>query len=404
MIELLFLLLPVAAASGWWLARRGGPPAREQTPGSADPAFFRGLKYLLDEQPDKAIDVFLKLAEVDRETVETHLALGSLFRRRGEVERAIRIHQNLVARDNLNAEQRGYALFELGQDYMRAGLFDRAETLFQDVVDTGLHRERALLGLLDIYQQERDWVRCLEVAERLAPLTDRPLNSEVAHYHCELAEEARRTGSTSEAKRQLQLAEGSDPGFVRAAMLESEIALADGQIDVALERLLAVAGQGAAYLPDILPSLVHALDTTRPGQLVDTLETLAKDHPSPPMMLTLSDALERERGPAAAAARLIRYLSGHADLLALERLLDLRQRDPSADPNANAESRYRERIVLDVVRHLLPRQPVYQCEHCGFEARALHWQCPSCKRWGSVKAVEPERIPGDEVLTERRIA
>ncbi len=332
------------------------------------------------------------------------MALGSLFRRRGEVERAIRIHQNLVARDNLNAEQRGYAVFELGQDYMRAGLFDRAETLFQDLVDTGLHRERALLGLLDIYQQERDWVRCLEVAERLEPLTERPMNGEIAHYHCELAEESRRTGGAAEARRQLRLAEQSDPGCVRAAMLEAEIALADGEIDAALQRLLGVAGQGAPYLPDILPSLVQALDRTRPGQVVGTLETLAQDHPSPPMMLTLSDAVERERGPAAAADRLTRYLAGHADLLALERLLDLQGRDSGADADADAESRRRERIVLEVVRHLLPRQPVYQCEHCGFEARALHWQCPSCKRWGSVKAVEPERIPGDEVLTGRRIA
>ena len=191
LIELLFLLLPVAAASGWWLARRDGSARRSPPEGSA-PAFLRGLNYLLDEQPDKAIDVFLELAEVDGETVETHLALGSLFRRRGEVDRAIRLHQNLIARHNLSRDQRGLALFELGQDYMRAGLLDRAELLFQELVDLGLHRERALRGLLDIFQQERDWEKCLEMAERLKPFTDRPMFREMAQYHCELAEEARR--------------------------------------------------------------------------------------------------------------------------------------------------------------------------------------------------------------------
>jgi lipopolysaccharide biosynthesis regulator YciM len=142
MYELALLLLPVAAASGWWAARRS---ARREAENCADPdpAYFRGLNYLLNEQPDKAIDVFIKLLEVDNETVETHLALGNLFRRRGEVDRAIRIHQNLIARSGLNRDQKALALLELGQDYMRAGLFDRAESLFSELVDMSLYRGRA---------------------------------------------------------------------------------------------------------------------------------------------------------------------------------------------------------------------------------------------------------------------
>ena len=209
-IELLFLLLPVAAASGWWIGRRV-EPSRRSVASASHPAFLRGLNYLLDEQPDKAIDVFLELAEVDNDTVETHLALGSLFRRRGEADRAIRIHQNLIARNTLNAEQRGYALFELGQDYMRAGLLDRAELLFHELAEIGLQRERALRGLLDIYQQERDWAHCLEIAERLKPFSERPLDTEIAQYHCELAEEARRRADPAEAGRHLARALDVDP-------------------------------------------------------------------------------------------------------------------------------------------------------------------------------------------------
>ena len=400
-MELLFLLLPVAAASGWWLARRERVGKRWATLVHG-PAFLRGLNYLLDEQPDKAIDVFLELAEVDGETVETHLALGSLFRRRGEADRAIRIHQNLIARDNLSAEQRGYALFELGKDYMSAGLFDRAEILFQELAESGLQRERALQGLLDIYQQERDWVRCLEVAQRLQPLSERSLGVEIAQYQCELAEEARRRDDPAAAKGALARAREADPECVRAAILGGQMALADGDREAALELFLHVASQSARYVPEVLPGLMQALDALGRTDLIQVLESLAARQPSGPVVLALSDALLRERGPDAATATLIGYLERHVDLAALERLLDLQSRQAAAADGGDAA--YRAGVMHEVVRHLLARQPAYQCDHCGFSARAMHWQCPSCKRWGTVHAVLPERIPGREVLHERRIA
>ncbi|HYN77460.1 MAG TPA: lipopolysaccharide assembly protein LapB [Lamprocystis sp. (in: g-proteobacteria)] len=393
MFELLFLLLPVAAASGWWIGRRAARSPRAGVPAS-HPDFLRGFNYLLDEQPDKAIDVFLALAEVDSETVETHLALGSLFRRRGEADRAIRIHQNLIARNTLNAEQRGYALFELGQDYMRAGLLDRAELLFQELADMGLQRERALRGLLEIYQQERDWAHCLEIAERLKPFSERPLDTEIAQYHCELAEEARRHADPTEAKRHLALAQDVDPHCVRATIITGQMALAQGDTQAALGEFLRVADQGPRYVQEVLPGLLQALADLGRNDSITVLESLAGRHPSPPVILALSDALLRERGPRAALAALTDYLAGHADVAALERLLDLQaQPDPHAVDGSRPEpygAGYRRHIVHEVVRCLLARQPAYQCDHCGFSARAVHWQCPSCKRWGTVQPVQPE--------------
>lgn len=400
LIELLFLLLPVAAASGWWLARREGTDPRRPAPGSA-PAFFRGLNYLLDEQPDKAIDVFIELAAVDRETVETHLALGSLFRRRGEADRAIRIHQNLIARNTLSPEQRGYALYELGQDYMRAGLFDRAEILFQELAEIGLQRERALRGLLDIYQQERDWTRCLTVAERLKPFSERPLDLEIAHYQCELAEEARRGGDNAAAQHHLERAREAHPNCVRSAIIAGRMALAAGESQAALDLFLQVAEQGSRYLPEVVPELVQSLTDLGRGDLVPMLESLAVGHPCGALLLALADALLRERGLEAASAALTDYLARHVDLAALERLLDL---ESQCAAQTGGPAAYRAHVVHEVARYLLARQPVYQCDHCGFAARAVHWQCPSCKRWGTVQPVQPERIPGDEVLHERRIA
>ena len=381
------LLLPVAAASGWWAARRS-PRARSPTGRAPDTDFLRGLNYLLDEQPDKAIDVFLKLAEVDEETIETHLALGSLFRRRGEVDRAIRVHQDLVARPKLDKEQRAYALYELGQDYLRAGLFDRAESLFGELVEMKLHRVRALTGLREIYQQEKDWVRCLEVAEKLSDITGKPMRTEIAHYHCELAEEALKTGDGESAEKHLRQAQEADRRCVRATILQAQTAMARGDAKAAAAHYLKVAGQEPGFLPEILPDLMEAYRSCGREDVLEQLRHLYRNHPSPALMLTLADAIEHEEGDERAIAFLTKYLSEYADLAGLERLLDLQGRHPQADGQARAA----QRAVLAVVRHLRGRQPEYQCEHCGFSARRLHWQCPSCERWGTIRPVMPQPL------------
>jgi lipopolysaccharide biosynthesis regulator YciM len=400
-MEWLLLLLPVAAASGWWVARHSDKDPGASCP-TSDPAFFRGLNYLLDEQPDKAIDVFLKLAEVDGETADTHLALGVLFRRRGEVDRAIRIHQNLVARPNLSKNQRGYALYELGQDYMRAGLFDRAESMFKELVEMKLHRGRALEGLREIYQQEKDWVRCLEVAEQLQSLTGETARAECAQYHCELAEEALKAVSTAEASAHLNRALVVDPRCVRATMLQARMEMAGGDATAALALYHRVAHQGPQYLPEILPDLIDAHRRSGRDDLLSDLQRLYQDCPCPALVLTLADEVKRINGDEAAIAFLVEYVSGHADLAGLERLLEFF--GPGLAGDAQTKAAYE--AVLAVVDHLRKRLPDYQCEHCGFVARRLHWQCPSCKHWSSIKPVPPELIGAGArmIMAESRTA
>jgi lipopolysaccharide biosynthesis regulator YciM len=396
-MELLFLLLPVAAASGWLLAQRA-ERKRVDGVGNADPGFFRGLNYLLNEQPDKAIDVFLKLSEVDGETAETHLALGSLFRRRGEVDRAIRIHQNLVARTSLSTAQRGFALYELGRDYMLAGLFDRAESLFTELVEQRLQQKRALRGLIEIYQAEKDWRRCLDTADKLKRLSDQPMGAEIAQYHCELAEECLRAGDTGRARTHLLDAQSVDPDCIRATMVQAHMEMESGDAATALVLYRHLARRGPRYLPAMLPGLLECYRRLGRTQVADELKELFRAHPSPPLMLELSDAIERERGAGPALDFLDAYLREHADLAGAERLLELRLR---SEPE---QVRQGDGTVLEVLRHLLAKEPAYQCDHCGFEARALHWQCPSCKHWGSIKAVEPDPIADPAVLKQRRIA
>jgi lipopolysaccharide biosynthesis regulator YciM len=395
LIELLFLLLPVAAVSGWLIARRSGSSAAQANAEPA-PAFFRGLNYLLNEQPDKAIDVFLKLAEVDSETIETHLALGALFRRRGEVDRAIRVHQNLVARPSLNKTQRGFAIYELGRDYMLAGLFDRAESLFNELVEMQQQQRRALRGLIEIYQAEKEWPRCLETAEMLQQISGEPMKTELAQFHCEMAEECLRAGDTLRARNHLLDAQSVDTDCIRAKMLQAQMEMTAGDAESAALLYRRVVERGPRYLPSMLPGLLECWHRLGRKNVANELEALFRAHPSPPLMLELSDAIERERGSKTALEFLDSYLREHADLAGVKRLLELRLRTGDAAAS--------DATLLDVVGQLLQMQPVYQCEHCGFEARALHWQCPSCKRWGSIKAVEPFPIADSAVLKQRQIA
>ncbi len=393
-MEWLFLLLPVAAASGWWIGRRAARQPHRH--GEGEPNFFRGLNYLLNEQPDKAIDVFLKLAEVDSETVETHLALGALFRRRGEVDRAIRIHQNLVARPSLGDSQRGFALYELGRDYMLAGLFDRAESLFKELVERQLQQKRALRGLIEIYEAEKEWPKCLETAAALQRISDEPLTTEIAQYHCELAEQCLRDGLRECARSHLLDAQSVDSNCIRASLLQARMEMSTGDPETAALLYRRVARHGARYLPAMLPGLLECWRLLGRESNTAELETLFTEHPSPPLMLKLCDAIEAERGGAAAREFLLSYLSRRADLAGAERLLALRQ--------AQEPPSVEDRVLLEVIAHQRATQPVFQCEHCGFEARELHWQCPSCKCWGSIKAVEPEPIAEPAVLRQRQTA
>jgi lipopolysaccharide biosynthesis regulator YciM len=385
--ELLALLLPVAAASGWWAARRSAGKAKEICP-DRDPAYFRGLNYLLNEQPDKAIDVFIKLLEVDSETVETHLALGNLFRRRGEVDRAIRIHQNLMARPSLGREQRALALLELGQDYMRAGLFDRAESLFSELVEMGPHRERALSNLKEIYQQEKDWARCLEVARQLEAVSGQTHATEIAHYYCEQAEEAREAGDPSTAWALTRKALGVDRRCVRAGLLQAQMEQEEGNPKAAIRCYRQAIQQDPEFLPEALPGLLESCRQTGDREdLTIYLKGLYTQQYDSRVLLALADLVQQDAGDAAAERLVEEHLQQHADLVVLERFVALKQRAADAAGHRDTLD-----ILQQLLRRLLEKQSAYHCSRCGFSARRLHWQCPGCKGWGTVRPVPADGL------------
>ena len=381
-LSLLFLLLPVAAYSGWVIARRGSERTSGARVSELSTSYFRGLNYLLNEQQDKAIEVFLKLAEINRDTVETHLALGNLFRRRGEVDRAIRVHQHLIARPNLSQDEKTVALLELGEDYMRAGLLDRAETLFTDLVAMDALAPSALRHLIGIYQHERDWGKAIEHAQRLERVTGESQSSTIAQFHCELAEQARAQGAREDARGHIAAAFAVEPDCVRACMIEGHIESADGDLEGAIRAFERVAALDVDYLPEILSPLLDCYARAQRMQRAEEfLQGITARYHGVSPVLALAKLYASTRGEVAAVEFLNRILRERPSVRALMALIEVNLH------TASGEARENFLILRELTRKLVEGKAMYRCNRCGFGAKAHHWQCPSCKSWGTVRPI-----------------
>ncbi|MGH8598930.1 MAG: lipopolysaccharide assembly protein LapB [Gammaproteobacteria bacterium] len=378
------LLLPIAALSGWIVGRRkvSGRPPRGESRVQMATDYFKGLNYLLHDRPDKAIEVLVKVLEVDTETVETHLALGNLFRRRGEVDRAIRIHQNLVARTTLDVTQRGQALLELALDYMRSGLFDRAENLFLELLDRGLYQPAALRHLIDIYQQEQDWDKALDFSARLEGINGENLSIERAHFLCEQAQQQIDLNNRSEAQDLLERALSADRKCVRASLMSANLAISNREFERAIQALKRIEHQDIDYIGEAIAPLVkcyRALE--RMDELKAYLERLAALRTGVSPLLAVAELTEKDEGLTAAKRYIVQELKIRPTLKGIDRLIDYTL------PNANSESREDLLILKETAVRLIASKASYKCEHCGFSGRSIYWQCPSCKSWNRIKPI-----------------
>ncbi len=377
-IELLFLLLPVAAFSGWLLGR--SDKRRKRTGTQLNPRYYQGLNYLLDEQPDEALDVFIGLSELDSDSVEIQFALAALFLRRGEVERAIRIHQNLIARPTLSAEHKRQALFALAKDYMGAGLLDRAENLFLDLSNDPVHGAASRQQLLEIFQREKEWRKAIGVAEQLRGNEREQYRPVLAHYYCELAELDLKKGDWAQMQQHLRQAIDSDRNSVRASLLEARRAIERAEWRQAIQAASRVESQDPDYLPLVLEPLHQAyVQLERGEEFVRYLEQLAARFSQQPIGDYLV-TLYMQRGAREQAQRLLEdRLAQQASLNGLARLIGLlRDRQGGEQPWQQ---------LHEVSQRLIEHKPSYQCRDCGYQGRTMLWQCPSCKHWNSIKPV-----------------
>ena len=374
-----FLMLPVAALSGWVIGRRGGERHSDSQVSKLSTTYFRGLNYLLNEQPDKAIELFLHIAELDKETFETQVALGHLFRRRGEVDRAIRLHQALVQRPDLSDAQKVQALLALGEDYMRSGLLDRAETVFSDLAKIDQRAPQALKHLIGIYQSERDWSKAIENATRFEAATGEPMGKLIAQFECELAERQRASGDVDAARGSVARAYAADSTSVRAGMIEGRMDVDAGSDAAAIRAFERAARHDPDYLPEILPQLLPCYERVgdSPGARA-FLAQMSEHYRGISPVLALTRLVEAEEGVGAARAYLAQQLKDRPSVRGEAALIDLTLAE-RADSTATLQD------LKHITDQLLVRNPSYRCSRCGFGARSHHWQCPSCKEWGTIK-------------------
>jgi lipopolysaccharide assembly protein B len=381
-IYLLALVPPAAFACGWWVARRTNAKRSGERVNALSSDYFRGLNYLLNEEQDKALEVFLRLAEYNRDTVETHLALGNLFRKRGEVDRAIRLHQHLVSRPGLSDEMKTVALLELGEDYMRAGLLDRAETLFSDLVAMEALAPSALRHLIAIYQHEREWHKAIDHARRLETMTGEDEAAMIAQFYCELAEQSRLHGARLEARDYLREAFACQSDCVRAHMLTGKLLAEDGEVVEAVDAYEKAVEADIAFVPEILPPLLNCYARSQQMERAEVFlrEIMERYHGISPVLALTRLYLGRD-GERTAIDFLTAQLRKRPSVRGLMALID------ATMDKVSGEARENFLILRDLTRKLLEGQAMYRCSRCGFGAKAHHWQCPSCKNWGTVRPI-----------------
>ena len=366
--------MPVFFGLGWIAARVDIKQLVSESR-SLPRGYFKGLNFLLNEQPDKAIDAFIEIVKLDPETVELHFALGNLFRRRGETERAIRVHQNLLARPDLPQEHQVHARYELGQDYLKAGLLDRAEETFNQLVDTQ-YSAQARRALLEIYQREKEWTRAIEAARALQESGAGGRQKEIAQFYCELAQDELVHTHPDAALAVLDKALAADRKNVRATLLIGDACLAKGDIEAALLAWRRVEQQSVPHVALVAQRLMDGYRAVgRQQEGANLLKSYLAEASSIDLLEVVFLAVLDLDGVEAANHLVSDELRRTPTLLGLDKLLEARLM--GAPPEVRPELS----LVKNLVHGYAQKLARYQCSHCGFKARQFYWQCPGCSQW-----------------------
>ncbi|MDH3266643.1 MAG: lipopolysaccharide assembly protein LapB, partial [Gammaproteobacteria bacterium] len=367
----LFLLL---AAAGWALGRFGERD-EEDPPPPLNIDYLKGLNFLLNEQTDQALEHFLQMVRVDDKTIETHFALGSLFRRRGEVDRAIRIHQNIIARPDLGAGQRDQALYSLAKDYLRAGLLDRAENLFVRLAQSSRYQVQALESLCRIYEQEKEWEKAIDSGQRLETLSGRSLALQIAHYYCELAEASAAHNDYPAARQFVKKAQAGRPRTLRGALTRAHIARETDDYKTALRLYHRIIDEHTYLIAEALPEIVATYEQEGSFDGLDkSLRSMLDKHPEMRSLVAYTAIVNNIGGIPIIDQCVEQYLLDEPTLSEFVDLQSLAEREQGTQESALAK-------VRSALSKLATTTPRYQCQECGFSSQRLLWQCPSCRNW-----------------------
>lgn len=373
-----WLLFPLGTALGWYLARRA--PGTHAARGAQHGA-LSGISTLANDDPDQAVAALLAAEELSEEAVELHLTLGALFRRRGQVDRALRVHEALLARPALTPGQRNRAEFELAEDYLKAGVLDRAEQAYTALADRGHKLLACLEAVIGIHESSHDWPRAIEVSRRLEAASGVSRRAVIAQYHCELAEDARRARQPQQAGEHARRALGSDPTSARASLLAGRLAQERGDWSAATTAYARVAEQEPRLMPEVVRPLWECCrDWGRPEYFVHWMEDLPEERRSGVIDVVRAELL-RETGMDPSGF-LLDAFETRPSWSVLEQVSAL-----AAAPDSELLARV-SGALRGAVQTLSGERHKYQCQSCGMRPAQLFWHCPSCKQWGTVFPME----------------
>ena len=375
--------------AGWILGRLSAPRslAKDRATNDMFADYFVGLNYLLNDEPDEAIDTFIKALETNNDTVETHLALGALLRRRGKVDKAIKVHQALLARPGLDKAFTDSTRLQLSIDYISAGLLDRAERLLKEILSEGSNAKwEALRHLITIYQREKEWGKAIDCSTQLLTNNNHKRDIEIraaaAHYCCELAEQNLISAQNSNAKDEIKRAFAFDRKNVRASLLLARIEQRLGNFKSAIKELVRIRTNNPEFTSQVLGPLAECYEQIHNMPEYEKLLTnTLPDEPDVSVVLALSDLVKNRAGDEAAIEFLNDYLTRKPSLAGLVELLKLQIPRAASIVSSNLS------LLQQMVDRLVRKNPAYQCNHCGYESRSLYWLCPSCQKWDRIKPI-----------------
>jgi len=372
------LILPVFFILGWLAARVDIKQLISEST-TLPATYFKGLNFLISDQHDKAVDAFSEAIHANTDSLELHFALGSLFRRTGQTDRAINMHLNLLEKKELTDGQAEAVKAELAQDYLKAGLYDRAEELFKGLNDPR-YKQPALNALLEIFVREREWVQAIATATELERLSGIPFRTEIAQYHCELAMNAMIDQQFDDVRFHLAHALDANKKCVRANVLLGDLEIQLDNHEGAISHWKHIEFQDPEYLGLVAPKLLNsfsAINKQKDG--IALLKTYQENYKIPSLMSALYEATMTEEGPKSAATLARKELIRKPGLQTLDQLLQARAMSDKDSEDIQ--------LMQQTVRNAIGNRSAYHCDQCGFRAKQYHWQCPACNAW---EALPPE--------------
>ncbi len=369
-------IIPVAIFFLWLLFRTTQKHKYQQSTLSSE--YFKGLNYLLNDEQGKALDIFVKLVESNWDTIDTHFALGKIYRKNGEMDKAIKIHQGLIARPSLPERYRCKILLELGYDYLGAGWFDRAEGLFKEVLIQDKKSKEARHNLILIYQQEKDWFKAIDIAVDLFAENPAVTGPMIAQYYCELAEISKAKGDISQLENNANKALRYDSNCVRATILLADQEKARGNDKQAIILYESIEKQDPVSMMLVIDSILQChVNLSTQDESYDYLLKLQQRHENLFLQNVIASELEKLQGKKVAIKYLADRVRHQPSLGGLQKLLSYKEQDIDAD-----------KVFSDLLKAIAIMQKGsadYRCNKCGFSTNTHYWLCPSCNHWGSVK-------------------